>query len=83
METRRSIAQQGICKIELMAESDASLVKEIEIECELAPWGTDDYQSETARTDSVCLIAKVGQKTIGFAIMRLITISNNYFFFYS
>lgn len=62
-------------QIENAVLEDVNSIKEIEIECELAPWMINDYELELSREDSIFFVVKCNSKVIAFLLSRLITSS--------
>ena len=56
-----------------MSLSDIEEVKQIEQESSLGQWSFNDYVEELNRYDSITLVLKLKNQTIGFLIARLIT----------
>lgn len=63
-------------KIRKAEISDAEAVKDIEIECGLAPWSVVDYRKEVEHENSVFYVGEVKREVVGFIMARLITIRN-------
>lgn len=64
-------------KIVPMVFGDIAEVKELERANNLSAWSEADYVSELGREDSLALVAKLLNKTIGFVVARLITIESS------
>lgn len=62
--------------IEQMKSEDIEHVLEIQSEVGIGPWSADGYSAELRNPESICLIAKVDGKTVGFLVARLITNEN-------
>ena len=55
-----------------MTKTDIAKVRRLEAEANLAAWSQAGYESELNNPDSICLVAKVEKKIVGFLISRLI-----------
>jgi ribosomal-protein-alanine N-acetyltransferase len=62
--------------IRQMSAGDIPSVQEIERECFLSAWSFDGYKNELLRDDSKALVVEMNDVIIGFAVMRLITSSD-------
>lgn len=63
-------------EIAQMSTNDIEAVMKIQQESNLSYWSFEDYKDEIGREDSFSVVAKLGQKLVGFLVARLIEIEN-------
>ena len=72
-----SSKQADCILIEKMEQSDIEDVQKIEREGNLSPWSYEGYIEELLNQDSICLVAKVNKRIVGFMISRLIMLNHS------
>ncbi len=60
-----------------MRAEDVPAVKSLEIAADLSGWSECEYLSEIRHPSALTVVARAGGEVVGFAIARLITISNH------
>lgn len=59
-----------------MDVNDVPMVLRLHNESKLSAWSLDDYLSEIGEKNSICLVAKIEKKIVGFIITRLILVES-------
>ena len=58
--------------IRSLKKTDISEILEIQDETNLSFWSREDYEKEAEKKDSICKVAVLESKIIGFAVVRLL-----------
>ncbi len=70
--TMSTFYKSSMIFIKQTVESDIPIILNIQTECYLSSWTTEEYREEIQRKDSLLLSAKKGNKMVGYIMARLL-----------